>query len=1029
MSSPPTANSEVVGLTAAESAADRMLSHHQMAVNQPAETRSSEADISGAVVDLLVEAKLASRESVRREADRNDIRTEDLIIEVKRRTAGSGANPDPTHLAQLEEYLRRPGAEARIGVLTDGRHWFVRLPAEPAEQITPASTFVMRDANGVHDWIEWLTSRTQALPTPHRAPTPDALVAAFGASARARGHMAALQAIYDANRGSPTVAVKRELWQTLLAVALGEAVNAEAGLDELFVRHTYLSTVVALAVQAAFGVSLEDHAARNPGHLLDGSVFVDAVGVAGVVESDFFGWPVEFDSGTDEVASLARWVARFDWAAADYDIARVLYQSVIGAAERKRLGEYYTPDWLAEAVVEEVVDEPLLQRVLDPACGSGTFLRAATVRYTTAARSAGMTLEDTLTGLQRSVIGVDIHPVAVHLARATWVLAARDVIGSASNVSELAVPVYLGDSMQLRSDAGTLLGDAPDIHVEVLPEHSGAGTLQLAFPKSLIAERGRFDRLMIRAATDVAAGLDPTAALEEFDVAAGRDRDVLAQTLNTLKELHASNRNHVWAYYTRNLVRPWWLTTGEGRVDRIVGNPPWLTYSQAEASVRDSLRQLSAGLYEIWAGGQYAPHQDLAALFYARCFDLYLAEDGRSAMVMPHSALGQDQYRKWRSGRWGSVLADLSEPPWDLERIEPNDFFPVPGSVVFARRGGGDRRLPDQAVLWEGPAGGPNTRTPGAGAARSSDKSPYADLAKQGATLVPRRFFFVKAWPSKISLARGVYQVSTVRSPKEKQPWKDLDVPDLEVVGSVEGEHVFEVHRGDTIAPFVAMEPCQAVLPVKAGAASMPRKADGSFDYLRVGERVRRRWRTIEQFWEQNRSGHNKLSLLDQIDFLGKLESQLQVHDARLLYATSGHPTAAALVGSPAIVDSSLYRIDCSGLAEACFLVAVINSQTLAHAVRPYMPKGQFGARHLHKHLWQLPVPAYDPKLALHRELAVAGHQATYQATERLRRFERQRRAEGRTVTNAAARAELRAWLDASAIGHRIEALVGRLGI
>ncbi len=893
----------------------------------------------------------------------------------------------------------------------------------------PESTFMLRDASGASDWIEWITSRTQVLPGHQRAPAPDLVAAAFGASLRARGHIAALQALYGVNRNSPTVAVKRELWQTLLAVALGEAVNAEADLDELFVRHTYLSTVVALAVQAAFGVSLEDRAERNPGHLLDGSAFVDSVGVAGVVESDFFGWPVEFDSGSEEVASLARWVARFDWASADYDVARVLYQSVIGPGERKRLGEYYTPDWLAEAVVGDVVDEPLSQRVLDPACGSGTFLRAAVVRYTAAADRTGMTPEDALAGLQRSVIGVDIHPVAVHLARATWVLAAREVIGSAANVGELAVPVYLGDSMQLRSDAGTLLGDAPDIHVEVLPEHSGEGTLQLAFPKRLVAQRGRFDRLMIRAATEVAAGLDPVTVLDEFNVTVGRDRDVLSQTLDTLRGLHARNRNHVWAYYTRNLVRPWWLTTVEGRVDRIVGNPPWLTYSQAEASIRDSLRQLSAGLYEIWAGGKYAPHQDLAALFYARCFDLYLAEGGRSAMVMPHSALGQDQYRKWRSGRWGSVLADLSEPPWDLERIVPNDFFPVPGSVVFARRSQGDKPLPDQVVLWEGPVGGPNTRTPTVGAARGSDLSPYADRAKQGASLMPRRFFFVKAWPSEISLARGVYQVSTVRSPQEKQPWKDLDVSDLEVVGSVEGEHVFEVHRGDTIAPFVTMEPCQAVLPIRAGDDSVPRQADGTLDYLKVGERARRRWRTIEQLWEQHKSGHNKLSLLDQIDYFGKLESQMPVHEARLLYSKSGQPTAVALIASSAIVDSSLYRIDCSGLAEACFLSAVINSRTLADAVKPYMSKGQYGARDLHKHLWRLPVPSYDPKLTAHRELAVAGHQATYQAAARFGRFQRRLRAEGRSVTNAAARAELRTWLDSSAIGLRIETLVGRLGI
>ncbi len=45
---------------------------------------------------------------------------------------------------------------------------------------------------------------------------------------------------------------------------------------------------------------------------------------------------------------------------------KVLYESVIGAETRKSLGEYYTPDWLAEAVVEQTVTDPLTQRVLDP---------------------------------------------------------------------------------------------------------------------------------------------------------------------------------------------------------------------------------------------------------------------------------------------------------------------------------------------------------------------------------------------------------------------------------------------------------------------------------------------------------------------------------------------------------------------------------------------------------------------------------------------------------------------------------------
>ena len=64
-------------------------------------------------------------------------------------------------------------------------------------------------------------------------------------------------------------------------------------------------------------------------------------------------------------------------------------------------------------------------------------------------------------------------------------------------------------------------------------------------------------------------------------------------------------------------------------------------------------------------------------------------------MVMPHSALQTVQYRNWRTGslragRGGRVLTvDFSQKTaWDLERLEANDFFPVPASVVFAQRTG-----------------------------------------------------------------------------------------------------------------------------------------------------------------------------------------------------------------------------------------------------------------------------------------------------------------------------------------------------
>ena len=56
------------------------------------------------------------------------------------------------------------------------------------------------------------------------------------------------------------------------------------------------------------------------------------------------------------------------------DVLKGLYESLVDPEQRHDLGEYYTPDWLAHRICAEVIDEPLQQRVLDPACGSGTFL-------------------------------------------------------------------------------------------------------------------------------------------------------------------------------------------------------------------------------------------------------------------------------------------------------------------------------------------------------------------------------------------------------------------------------------------------------------------------------------------------------------------------------------------------------------------------------------------------------------------------------------------------------------------------------
>ena len=92
--------------------------------------------------------------------------------------------------------------------------------------------------------------------------------------------------------------------------------------------------------------------------------------------------------------------------------------------------------------------------------------------------------------------------------------------------------------------------------------------------------------------------------------------------------------------------------------------------------------------------------------------------------------------------------------------------------------------------------------------------------------------------------------------------------------------------------------------------------------------------------------------------------------------------------------------------------------------VIPLMSKGQFGARDLQKHLWKLPIPAFDPASGGHLAIADAGRAAADGVALQLARL---REARGDDVSVTIVRREIRAWLGASAEGRVVEDLVGAL--
>jgi SAM-dependent methyltransferase len=171
---------------------------------------------------------------------------------------------------------------------------------------------------------------------------------------------------------------------------------------------------------------------------------------------DPFAWYLDaWNDAIDRLlAGLAARLARYDPQAigrllhAGGDPFQTLYQRLFPRRVRHLRGEYYTPSWLAAAMLDEVgySGQPG-RRLLDPACGSGAFLIPAIRRLIQRAGS-GPSLATHAAALARqvtsSVAGLDLNPLAVLTARANYLLALGDALPGADG---LEIPVYLGDSI------------------------------------------------------------------------------------------------------------------------------------------------------------------------------------------------------------------------------------------------------------------------------------------------------------------------------------------------------------------------------------------------------------------------------------------------------------------------------------------------------------------------------------------------------------------------------------------------------
>lgn len=148
---------------------------------------------------------------------------------------------------------------------------------------------------------------------------------------------------------------------------------------------------------------------------------------------------------------------KYNFAHVNRDILGNLYQKYIDKDERKRLGQFYTPDEVVQYILDAVgytsnaeIENKIL---LDPACGSGGFLVPSVNRLIARLRNKNYDPITILNKVRDNIYGFDINPFAAHLTETNLLFQVVDLISDAKKLDPdfkmEQFNVFITDSLRL----------------------------------------------------------------------------------------------------------------------------------------------------------------------------------------------------------------------------------------------------------------------------------------------------------------------------------------------------------------------------------------------------------------------------------------------------------------------------------------------------------------------------------------------------------------------------------------------------
>jgi len=656
--------------------------------------------------------------------------------------------------------------------------------------------------------------------------------------------------------------------------------------QELFIIHTYLAALVKIIIY----FKLETFAVidkKKLAEIINGRFFL-SYGILNFVENDFSTWVVHSEvaeDGLELLFELAKELSKYDFSQIDEDFFKEIYEEMIERGERHKAGEYYTPDWLTQLILSEVLklwekSNKNFPRILDPACGSGTFLCNAVHFFKEKIDKHNLMPDRALDIILGNVVGIDINPLACMLAKANYIIALGDLVKKGVLIN---LPIIRADALKLQSDV-----------------------------------------------------------VGQFDILVGN---------------------------------PPWI------VMRSIKNRPYQDYLKRETLKYKLLNKDNVHLFT---------QMEIATLFFCKCGDLYLKNNGIIGFVMPRSVIsGTIQHINFRRPEVNRLkLTKIL----DLEEVHP--LFNMPSCVLIAIKGK-NTKYPVLAERYKGELSKKNARLNEVGNLLSTRSymylppefpakpSYYFDKFKVGASIFPRTLYFIDI----LSQSDNTLSVRTSKKilHMAKAPWK------VELEGKIELKFIYATLLAWEIVPFGYIRLRPIILPVEPlfeGYKLFDPADLKKAKFVHVADWFKK----AQKIWEERRTEKSEKrfpKLMDRLDYNGLLTSQNHSKRYVVLYNATGTNLVSCVIDRLSlpsfnfskdgikptgfVVDVKSWFYETDDEMEAYFLSAIFNSEIINTIIKPLQPRGLFGARAIHRRPLLFKVPKFDKNKKLHVELAEIG--------------------------------------------------------